>query len=196
MELIKSQTLKNLAKSFAGESQAGLRYQIGADLCLAQGYYAVADELKALAKNEVNHAKVFYRFITEELGVVENIDVEAGYPYDGTTILDILERSIINEVSEADNIYPSFAKIAKEEGFEDIYLRFNQIAKVEMLHKAKFEYLYNSLKNDTLYKSTTPKMWECSECGHMHESLEAWDICPLCGASQGFVKVVYPEIKI
>lgn len=86
MEFCKSQTYLNLAKSFAGEAQAGLRYQFIADLCTQQGYKIVADEIRGLAKNEVNHAKVFFNHIVENGGNRSNIEITAGYPFEGKTI--------------------------------------------------------------------------------------------------------------
>lgn len=83
MEFCKSQTYLNLAKSFAGEAQAGLRYQFIADLCTQQGYKIVADEIRGLAKNEVNHAKVFFNHIVENGGNRSNIEITAGYPFEG-----------------------------------------------------------------------------------------------------------------
>jgi len=112
MDLQNSQTLTNLARSFAAESQAGLRYQIIVDMCNQQGYKSLANEIKHLAKNEVSHAKVFYRFITDNLGNVNNVDIEAGYPFEGTTLEEGLKFSMEQEESEANSVYPAFAATA------------------------------------------------------------------------------------
>ena len=106
MEFCKSQTYLNLAKSFAGEAQAGLRYQFIADLCTQQGYKIVADEIRGLAKNEVNHAKVFFNHIVENGGNRSNIEITAGYPFEGKTIEEGLKfgkergRENLSRVSE------------------------------------------------------------------------------------------------
>lgn len=192
MEFENSQTLKNLARSFAGESQAGLRYQMIVDMCTAQGYKSLGDEIKRLAKNEVNHAKVFFKLITDRMGNVDNVDIEAGYPFEGTTLENALKFSMEQEESEAERIYPSFAEIARKEGFPEIAEKFDQVARVEKQHFLTFKYLYESIKNDTLYKTKKTAMWECSECGHLEARDEAWNVCPLCGSSQGFTKLQLP----
>lgn len=192
MELKNSQTLINLARSFAGESQAGLRYQMIVDMCIMQGYKVLGDEVKLIAKNEVNHAKTFFKLITDKLEDVNNITIEAGYPFEGTSLLDALKFSMEQEKEEAENIYPKFAIIAKEEGFPDIAEKFLLVSKVEKQHELKFKYLYESMKNDTLYKTKQPAMWECTECGHIETSESAWTVCPLCNSSQGFVKLQLP----
>lgn len=192
MDLQNSQTLTNLARSFAAESQAGLRYQIVVDMCNQQGYKSLANEIKHLAKNEVNHAKVFYRFITDNMGSVDNIDIEAGYPFEGTTLEECLKFSMEQEESEANSVYPAFAETARKEGFTDIADKFDLIAKVERAHAAKFKYFYECFKNGTLYKMNEPTMWECSECGHIATGSEAWTVCPLCNSSQGFVELKLP----
>ena len=192
MEFIKSETYVNLARSFAGEAQAGLRYQFIAELCTNQGYKILADTIRGLAKNETHHAKVFFDYIQKNAGDVDNIDITAGYPFKGSTIEDGLKFAMEAEAEEGERIYPEFSKIAKQEGFLDIARTYEQIAKVEILHRAKFEYLYNNFKNGTLYKRDEPTMWQCSECGHVGTQNEAWDICPLCSATQGFVEIKLP----
>ncbi len=192
MEFCESQTKINLARSFAGEAQAGLRYQIVAQMCLKQGYKILSDEIKALAKNEVQHAKVFFNFLTEKGGNQNNIDITAGYPFNGTTIEEGLKFALDAEEKEAHKIYPEFALIARQEGFEDVATKFELIAKVEEDHKNKFKYLYENFANGTLYKTSEPTMWQCSACGHIATENEAWDICPLCGASQGLVELKLP----
>ena len=121
-----------------------------------------------------------------------SVEYQADYTFDKTEILQGLKSAIQLEYNEAENLYPAFAKIAKDEGYTDIAEKFSLIAKVESRHKARFEYLYNALNNDTLFKGKKPTMWECSNCGHVETLLEAWDICPLCSANQGFVKLLLP----
>ena len=192
MQFTESQTIKNLARSYAGESQAGLKYQFISKLCTAMGYKTLADELKQIAKNETNHAKVFYDFIVNNTQNVISIEYQADYSFDKTQILEGLKSAVQLEYNEGENLYPAFAQIAKNEGYTDIAEKFSLIAKVESRHKARFEYLYNALNNDTLFKGKKPTMWECSNCGHVDTLLEAWDVCPLCSANQGFVKLLLP----
>lgn len=188
-EMLSSQTLKNLARAFAGESQAGLRYQIIADLCIEQGYPALADELKTIAKNEVQHAKTYYHLLTNNGGAAQNIEICAGYPFEKITIEDGLKESMLAEKEEADKVYPEFAKIALQEGFGGIAKKFELTAKVEKEHELKFKYLYENFKNGTLYQVKEPVFWECSVCGHKQAGEKAWNVCPLCNSTQGFVKL-------
>ena len=184
-----SETLTNLARAFAGESQAGLRYQIIAQLCTQQGYDTLANEIKTIAKNEVNHAKTYYDLLTKENGTARNIEICAGYPFEKITIEDGLKFAMTAEHEEAERIYPEFAKIAAEEGFEEIAKKFELTAKVERKHELTFKFLYENFKNGTLFRNEKPTFWVCSQCGHTEALKEAWNICPLCGSSQGFVQL-------
>ena len=192
MQFTESETIKNLAKSYAGESQAGLKYQFISQLCTQMGYKTLADELKAIAKNETNHAKVFYDFIVDNTENGISVEFCADYSFSKNEILEGIKSAIQTEYNEAENIYPAFAQIAVNEGFKEIAEKFSLIAKVELRHKARFEYIYNALNKDTLFRGKKPTMWECSNCGHVATLIEAWDVCPLCGANQGFVKLLLP----
>ncbi len=195
MEFTKSQTYHNLARSFAGESQAGMRYQLTARMATQQGYKVLADTIRTLAKNETNHAKVFFEAIQENAGSVDNIFIDAGYPFHAGSLEENLRFAALDEREEHVKIYPDFARIAREEGFAQIALKFEQVAKVENNHEIIFEYLYEAFKDGSLYKAERPMLWICSECGYMHTSKEAWNICPLCGASQGEVELHLPFKK-
>lgn len=195
MDFTKTQTFYNLARSFAGECQAGMRYQLIAREATKQGYEALADTLRTIAKNETNHARVFFESIQNNAGSCDNIAIEAGYPFHAGTIAQSLRFAASDEREEGESIYPGFAKIAKEEGFGQIALKFEQIAKVEENHKIIFEYLSEAFEDGSLYHAERPMIWICSECGFMHTSKDAWNICPLCGASQGEVQLHLPFKK-
>ncbi len=195
MQFTETQTYLNLARSFAGESQAGMRYQLTARQAMGQGYKVLADTVRTLAKNETNHARVFFEAIQTNAGSQDNILVEAGYPFHAGTLEENLKFAALDEREEHTKIYPAFAQIAREEGFEQIALKFEQIAKVENNHQIIFEYLYEAFKDGSLYRAERPMLWICSECGYMHTSKEAWNICPLCGASQGDVELHLPYKK-
>ena len=192
MDFTKTQTYLNLARSFAGESQAGMRYQLIARTAMQQGYEALANTIRTLAKNETNHARVFFEALLKHAGSQDNIQIEAGYPFHSGTIEESLRFAAEDERNEHERIYPNFAKIAREEGFAQIALKFEQIAKVESHHEIILNYLYEALKNGTLYSADQPVLWVCGECGHMHTTNSAWNICPLCGASQGEVQLHLP----
>ena len=192
MELKNSETIINLARSFAGEAQAGLRYQFLATLLENQGYFTASEKVKAIAKNETKHAKVFFDHIVNG-GGSENIEFTAGFPYSGNTIEDMFNLAIKNEDEESSNIYPEFARIAEKEGFNEIADSFHKIAKVEKDHLFSFKYLLDSFNEDGLYKANKPTTFMCTECGYTETLEEAWDVCPLCGATQGYCDLLLPR---
>ena len=195
MEFIKTQTFYNLARSFAGECQAGMRYQLIVKQAMAQGYHTLADTIRTIAKNETNHAKVFFDAIQSNAGSQEDVHIDAHYPFHAGTLEENLRFAANDEQSEAETLYPNFARIAKEEGFGQLALKFEQTAKVEHNHRIIFEYLFEAFKDGSLYCAERPMLWICSECGYMHTTKEAFKICPLCGASQGEVELHLPFKK-
>ena len=195
MDFTKTQTYLNLARGFAGECQAGMRYQLTAKEAMKQGYKVLADTIRTIAKNETNHAKVFFETLLENAGSRDDIHIDASYPFHAGTIEDNLRFAAIDEQDEAENLYPEFARIAREEGFGQIALKFEKTAMVEGNHRIIFNYLYEAFKDGSLYKAEKPMLWICSECGYMHTANEPWHICPLCGASQGEVEIHLPFKK-
>ncbi len=195
MDFTKTQTFLNLARGFAGECQAGMRYQLTAKAAMKQGYEVLADTIRTIAKNETNHAKVFFETILEQAGSQDNIHIDASYPFHAGSIEENLRFAAIDEQDEAENLYPEFARIAREEGFGQIALKFEKTAMVEGNHRIIFNYLYEAFKDGSLYKAEKPMLWICSECGYMHTAKEPWNICPLCGASQGEVELHLPFKK-
>lgn len=195
MNFDETQTYLNLARSFAGESQAGMRYQLIAREATAQGYIALADEIKSLAKNETVHARRFFEELTKRGQKLDNIVIDAGYPYHTGDLCECLRLAAEDEKNEHERIYPEFARIAKEEGFAPVSALFNLIATVEKHHEQIFRYLYEAMESGNLYKNESPILYVCKECGHMHTSTEAWTVCPLCQSSQGFVALNVPYGK-
>lgn len=195
MEFDETKTYLNLARSFAGESQAGMRYQLIAREATAQGYIALADEIKAIAKNETVHARRFFEELTKRGKELDNIVLDSGYPYHTGDLTEMLRLAAEDENSEHERIYPTFAKDAESEGFKDVAALFNMIAEVEKRHEQIFAYLYEAMKEGKLYKNDSPILYVCKECGYMHTLKEAWTICPLCKNSQGFVAVNIPYGK-
>ena len=195
MDFTKTQTFYNLARGFAGECQAGMRYQLTAKAAMKQGYEVLADTIRTIAKNETNHARVFFEALLQNAGSCDDVHIDAHYPFHAGTLEDNLRFAAMDEESEAEELYPSFARIAREEGFGQIALKFEQIAKVESHHRVIFNYLYEAFRDGSLYSAGRPMLWICSECGYMHTSKDAWNICPLCGASQGEVEIHLPYAK-
>ena len=192
----KSETYKNLARAFAGECQAGARYQFLSKQCLKEGYSFLSDTVKTLAKNEMAHAKTFFDQIVNNSGkVVKNIDINAGYPFKYGELVDHFKYTLEDEQMESKTIYPSFAQTAKNEGFDDIGYIFERVASVENCHYMLLQQIYNGLLNKTLYESSTPIKWKCSNCGNEHTQKKAWKICDLCSLTQGFVEVPFETGK-
>ena len=192
MQFKKTKTYTNLARSFAGESQAGMRYQLIAKLAIAEEYPVLADVVRTIAKNETYHAKTFYDTLIQKAGNSENIELNAGYPFQFGTLAESLEFAAHGEKSEHDEIYPTCAKEAREEGFDDIADLYERVAGVERDHEIVFRYLANAIKDGVLYKRNKPTLWVCSECGYRATTKEAWKICPLCKAKQGYVEIPLP----
>lgn len=192
MQFKDSKTYTNLARSFAGESQAGMRYQLIAKQATAEEYIVLADTIRTIAKNETYHAKSFYDLLVLKAGNSDNIVLDAGYPFRFGTLTENLGFAAKDERSEFEEVYPAFAREAREEGFEEAAALFERVAGVEREHEIVFSYLHDALSEGTLYKRDKPTLWVCSECGYRATTKEAWKVCPLCKAKQGFVEIPLP----
>ncbi len=192
MKFQSTQTYQNLARAFAGECQAGMRYQMIAKLAMQEGLVRLADAVKTIAKNETVHATQFFQKFLEKGGSQDEVLIDAAYPFHAGTLAEGLKFAEHDEKDEATEIYPTFAEIAEKEGFNDVSALFKAVAEVETSHRDIFRYLGNAVKNGTLYKSDKPLLWVCSECGYMRVLEEAWKICPLCKAEQGYVDLHIP----
>ena len=195
MQFDQTKTYRNLARSFAGESQAGMRYQLIARLATKQGYYTLADTIKTLAKNETVHARRFFEELNKRGEKLDNIDLDAGYPFHSGDLGESLRLAAEDEHQEHTVIYPAFAKDAEEEGFNDIAALFKLVAQVEVRHEMVFNYLHEAFTKGKLFSNETPILYICSECGYMHTSTKAWDVCPLCQSGQGEVELHIPFEK-
>ncbi len=187
-----TKTFTNLARSFAGESQAGMRYQLIAKLATAEKYAVLADTVRTIAKNETYHAKTFFDTILQKAGSCEKIDLNAGYPFHFGTLEQNLAFAAEDERAEYEEVYPAFAEEAEREGFADVAALFRRVAGVEKEHGIVFRYLYEAFRGGTLYKREKPTLWVCSECGYRATAEEAWQVCPLCKAGRGFVEIHLP----
>ncbi len=189
MQLIKSKTFNNLAKSFAGECQARVRYEFIEYGARNEGYKALAEIVDKVVYNEFNHARMFYTFIQKAKDTeITNVEIDAGYPFkEKWDIAENFRLAAEDEKREAQEIYPEYARIAREEGFEEIAKLYEDIIQVETCHMLRFTQLYEQFSSGTMYKSDTPVKWKCGDCGYEATALEAWDECPLCKAKQGAV---------
>lgn len=188
MELINSKTYVNLAKAYSGETQARTRYEFVEYGMRNEGYITMAEIVDTIAYQEFNHARMFYTFLQKaSKEPIANIEYTAGFPFkEKWTILDNLQFAAEDEHNEA-KIYRSFAKTAREEGFEQIAVLFEQAAKVEDFHEKVFRELHTQMQEGTLYKRDKAVTWTCSACGYQAKANEAWTECPLCKAKQGAI---------
>lgn len=192
MDFCKTETYQCLARSFAGESQAGMRYQLIAKQANAMGFKILADAIKDIAKNETYHAKAFYDKLTAHIDGEKKIRLNSDYPFWFGTLEENLRHAADGEKEEHEFIYRDFGSIAKAEGFSDIASLYFRIAEIEKNHEIVFTYLANAVKEGKLYKHDHPSVWICSECGYMHTAEEAWKVCPVCGRPQGEVYLHLP----
>ncbi len=190
MDFNSSKTKECVARLFAAECQDGARYQFMAKSAVSEGFSFISDTLKMLAKHEMAHASTLYNIMLENIGKgKDNVPIEAGYPFENSELRTSLQVSSEIEEYEAKNIYPSFAKIAKDEGFPEIAKKFLLIASVEETHSTILSSLAKLYKAKKLYKTQEKTKWQCSNCGHSHEEKEAWKNCPLCTYPQGYVQI-------
>jgi len=180
-----TKTEQNLLKSFAGESQARMRYDYFAKQAKKEGYEQISAIFTETALNEKEHAKRFFKFL--EGGTVE---ITATYPAGkiGTT-LENLKEAANGENEEWTELYPEFAKIAKEEGFNEIATAFNMIAKVEKAHEERYKTLYENIESGKVFKRGNKIIWKCRNCGYIHEAENAPEICPACLHPQSYFEI-------
>ncbi|THB67783.1 MAG: rubrerythrin family protein [Gammaproteobacteria bacterium] len=176
MELKGSQTEKNLMASFAGESQARNRYTYFAAKARKEGYRQIAEIFEETADQEKEHAKRFFKFLKG--GMTE---ITATFPAGviGTT-LDNLKAAAGGENEEWTELYPEFAKTAREEGFEDIAKAYEAIMVAEKQHEKRYLDLAKNIEDGTVFKRDGKVIWRCLNCGYLHEGDEAPEICPAC----------------
>ncbi|WP_022852296.1 rubrerythrin [Limisalsivibrio acetivorans] len=175
-----TETLENLMKAFAGESQARMRYTYYASVARQEGYRQIEAIFTETADNEREHAKRFWKKILENADTPTMVNVNADYPVGFAKTIDNLKLSAEGEHEEWEILYPNFAKVAEEEGFPHIAKQFRYIADVEVEHEKRFLKLADNIENGLVFKKDVSVRWKCRNCGFVHEGLEAPDICPAC----------------
>lgn len=176
------ETLKNLGKAFIGESQARNRYTFYAKTAKKEGLPQISALFLLTAENEAQHAKWLMRMINE-------LSQKSGEPFEvnaaevPTVFADTasnLAAAIEGEHHEQTQMYPTFAKVAREEGLEEIADRLEAIAKAERHHEERYAKLLENLKNNTLFKKESEVEWVCLECGYVHKGTQPPEECPSC----------------
>ncbi len=180
-----TKTEQNLLKSFAGESQARMRYEFFASVAKKEGYEQIAAIFMETALQEKEHAKRFFKFL--EGGMTE---ITAEYPAGviGTT-MENLKAAAEGENEEWTELYPHFAEVAKEEGFPEIATAFKMIAKVEAEHERRYLKLLQNLSEDTVFIKDGKVWWKCINCGYVYESAKALENCPACLHSKAYMQM-------
>jgi rubrerythrin len=181
-----SQTEKNLLIAFAGESQARNRYTFFASQAKKEGLIQISDIFIETANQEKEHAERFFKYL--EGGELE---ITSSFPAGviGNTF-DNLMAAAEGEEYEWSVMYPEFAKIAKEEGFDEISHTFESIIIAERQHDRRYKALAKNIKEGRVFKRNGVVTWRCRNCGYLHEAKEAPELCPACNHPQSHFELL------
>lgn len=174
-ELKGSKTEQNLMAAFAGESQARTKYDYYASRAKKDGFEQIAAIFDETARNEKEHAKLWFKYLHggSVPATAENLlDAAAGENYEWT------------------DMYEGFAKTAREEGFEEIALRFEGVAKIEKRHEERYRKLLDNVKEEKVFAKDEQKVWICRNCGHIYFGNEAPEICPVCSHPKAYFEIL------
>ena len=174
MDLKGSKTEANLMAAFAGESQARNKYTYYASKAKKDGYNEIASVFEETANNEKEHAKIWFKLLHD--GAVPDTltnlaDAAAGENYEWT------------------DMYATFAKEAKEEGFDKIAFLFESVAKIEKEHEERYLALLKNVDTKQVFEKTGIVIWQCSNCGHIHVGEKAPLVCPVCDHPQAYFQL-------
>ena len=186
MGLRESKTEENILTAFAGESQARNRYTYFAGQAKKEGFKQIEAIFEETADQEKEHAKRLFKLL--EGGEVE---IRAAFPA-GTigSTAENLKGSAAGENHEWKEMYPAFAEVAREEGFEDIAKIFESIAVAEKQHEKRYLALLKNIESGTVFKKDKPVVWRCRNCGYLHEGIEAPEECPACAHPQAHFELL------
>lgn len=173
MELKGSKTEKNLQAAFAGESQARNKYTYFASKAKKDGYVQIANIFEETAQNEKEHAKIWYKLLNG--GIADTVAN--------------LKDAASGENDEWTNMYPEFAKVAREEGFDEIADLFDGVAAIEKEHEERFKKLLKNIEDEVVFSKDNDVIWQCANCGHICIGKKAPDVCPVCDHPQAHFQV-------
>lgn len=172
MEFKGSRTEANLMAAFAGESQARNKYTYYACKAEEDGYEQIAAIFKETADNEKAHAKMWFKLVKGIGTTEENLkDAAAGEHYEWT------------------QMYAEFAKVAKEEGFDDIAFLFDKVGEVEKHHDERYTALLKNIEDGIVFTKSNVVVWKCRNCGYLHAAQEAPEMCPVCAHPKAYFEV-------
>lgn len=173
MELKGSKTEKNLEAAFAGESMARNKYTYYASKAKKDGFVQIAEIFEETANNEKEHAKIWFKLLNNEIDTTE----------------ENLAAAAAGENYEWTDMYPEFAKVAKQEGFDDIARLFEQVGKIEKHHEDRYKKLLENVKGGLVFSKDNDVVWQCSNCGHICIGKQAPSVCPVCEHPQSFFRI-------
>lgn len=171
-ELKGTKTEKNLLEAFAGESQARNKYTYFASVAKKEGYEQIAALFLETADNEKEHAKIWLKKLNGLGNTIDNLRAAAS-----------------GENGEWTSMYPKMAADARAEGFEDIAVLFEGVAKIEQEHEQRYQQLLENIKSGAVFAKDGKVYWKCRNCGHIHEGPEAPGVCPVCDHPQAYFEV-------
>ncbi|WMJ23982.1 rubrerythrin family protein [Paludicola sp. MB14-C6] len=169
-----TKTEANLLTAFAGESQARNKYTYYASKAKKEGFEQIAALFLETANNEKEHAKIWYKLLHD--GVADT----------ATNLKDAAD----GENYEWTDMYATFAKEAKEEGFEKIAYLFEAVGKIEKEHEERYRTLLKNLEEEKVFKKEEKQVWQCANCGYTYEGTSAPEKCPVCDHPQAYFQVV------
>jgi len=168
-----TKTEKNLMAAFAGESQARNKYTYYASKARKDGFHQIASLFEETAHNEMAHAKIWFKLLHEGMpSTEENLkDAASGENYEWT------------------DMYETFAKEARAEGFDKVAYLFEAVGKIEKEHEERYLHLLKNLQEEKVFAKEETVVWECGNCGHLHEGTEAPEMCPVCDHPRAHFKI-------
>ena len=174
MELKGSKTEANLATAFAGESQARNKYTYYASQAKKDGYEQISAIFTETANNEMEHAKMWFKLLN------------GGIP---STLVN-LKDAAAGENYEWTDMYATFAKEAREEGFDNIARLFEGVAAIEKEHEERYLRLAANIEEGIVFERQGQQVWQCRNCGHVHVGSAAPQVCPVCAHPQSYFQLV------
>ncbi len=174
MELKGSKTEQNLQTAFAGESQAHTKYLYYASRAKKDGYVQMSKIFEETAKNEKEHAKIWFKYLHG--GAVPATEVN-------------LADAAAGENYEWTDMYDGFAKVAREEGFDEIAERFEMVGAIEKEHEARYRRLLDNIEGKRVFSREGDCVWQCSNCGHIVIGKQAPEECPVCAHPQSYFEL-------
>ena len=180
-----TQTEKNLLTSFAGESQARMRYTYFASVAKKEGYEQISEIFTETANQEKEHAERMFKYL--EGGMVE---ITESYPAGvSSTTLDNLKEAAAGEHEEWSLDYPHFADVAEQEGFPSIAAMYRNICVAEKGHEERYRAFVKNIEENHVFAKDDVVVWQCRNCGFIMEAMEAPKVCPACLHPQAYFEV-------